>query len=147
MGSMTDVVIGALVAIAFVVVVVVCADRLIGRVEDDDGHLGDDRSTALHFRVPVGLDAASAVVSLHRQGYEVTTRYDHGETRLYIRTVAGTPAEREIIRSLIYDADRGAHEGYLPPAPHWHPGAIVFEDESPVGRPDDGPTTGHGPTG
>ena len=62
--------------------------------------------------------------------YDVTTRYEHGETDLYIATTTGDPAEREAIRSLIYDAGAVEHADFPPPARVWHPDSVVFADEA-----------------
>lgn len=100
------------------------------RLEDDNGHLDDGASPALRYRVPVGVDAAAAVVSLHHQGYQVTTRYEHGETDLYIGTVTGDSGERELIRALIYNAGAAEHEDWHQPARVWHPDSVLFADEA-----------------
>ena len=59
----------------------------IRRLEDATGTLDDGTTPALRYRVPNGMDAAAAVVNLHHRGYDVTPRYQDGETDLYIRTV------------------------------------------------------------
>jgi hypothetical protein len=123
----------AVVAAAAVAAIALSLDLGILRLEAADGTL-DQVAGSLRFRVPVGPDAASVVVSLHRQGYDVTTRYEHGQTSLYIGTVSDTSEEREAIRSLIYNADQRAHQEFLPPAPRWQPQAVVFDDENPTGQ-------------
>jgi len=60
----------------------------------------------------------------------VTTRYEHGETDLYIGTVTGDSGEREVIRALIFNAGAAEHEDWHQPARVWRPDSVLFADES-----------------
>src|SRR6478672_12080150 len=98
----------------------------IRRLEGATGTLDEGTAPALRYRVPNGMDAAAAVVTLHHRGYDVTPRYQDGETDLYIRTVDGGQAEREEIRTLIYNAGDAEHEDWHPAPRTWHPDEVRF---------------------
>ncbi len=119
-----------LAGVALVATFMVSLSWFVRRLEVDNGSLDAGTTPALRYRVADGVDAAEAVVNLHHHGYDVTTRYEHGETDLYIATATGDPAERETIRSLIYDAGAVEHEDFRPPARVWHPDSVVFADET-----------------
>ncbi len=123
-------ILAVVVGVAIVATFVLSLSWLVRTLEVDDGHLDDGTSPALRYQLPVGVDAAAAVVSLQHQGYEVTTRYEHGETDLYIGTVTGGRDEREVIRALIYNAGATAYEDWHPPARVWHPDSVRFADET-----------------
>ena len=101
----------------------------IRRLEGATGTLDEGTAPALRYRVPNGMDAAAAVVTLHHRGYDVTPRYQDGETDLYIRTVDGGQTEREEIRTLIYNAGDAEHEDWHPAPRTWHPDEVRFADE------------------
>jgi hypothetical protein len=130
------VVICLVVAVGIILVVAFFAyfTRVIGRLEEDNGHLDEVASGVLKYRVPVGVDPAMVAVNLHHQGYQVTTRYDYGQTYLYIRTVTGNAQEREIIRGLVLNADEVEYQKFGPPPWVWRPESVRFEDEP---APDD----------
>ena len=78
----------------------------------------------LRYRVTGGQDPVAVALALEHAGFHAIDRYVRGDTVLHIAVHTGSPAEREAIRSMIFNAPtlEGAES-------HPYPASVVFVDE------------------